>query len=100
MNLLPLTQFVHNSWKNESIGATPFNLLIRHTPTVQLQMSEVSIPKLTRQKEWLERGQLCTQAALRHSQQLLVEWIKRKKGEQYYHSFKEGDQVWLKEMNL
>ena len=33
-NLLPLAQFVHNSWKNESIRATPFNLLIGHIPTI------------------------------------------------------------------
>ena len=35
-NLLPLTQFIHNSWRNESIGATPFDLLIGHTPTIQV----------------------------------------------------------------
>ena len=60
----------------------------------------MSIPELTRQKEWLERGQLCAQAALRHSQQLLAERTKRKKEEQHYHGFKEGDQVWLEGMNL
>ena len=60
----------------------------------------MSIPELMRQKEWLERGQLCAQAALRHSQQLLVERTKRKKGERHYHGFKEGDQVWLKGTNL
>ena len=58
------------------------------------------IPKLTRQKEWLERGRLRAQATLRHAQQLLVERTKRKKGERHYHGFKEGDQVWLEEMNL
>ena len=60
----------------------------------------MSIPKLTQQKEWLERGQLRAQAALRHSQQLLVERTKRKKGEWHYHGFKEGDQVWLEGTNL
>ena len=63
-NLLPLAQFVHNSWRNESTGATPFNLLIGHTPTIQVQSNEMSIPELTRQKEWLEQGRLCAQAAL------------------------------------
>ena len=58
------------------------------------------IPKLTRQKEWLERGRLRAQATLRHAQQLLVERTKRKKGERHYHGFKEGDQVWLEGMNL
>ena len=53
-DLLPLAQFVHNSWRNESIGATPFDLLIGHTPTIQVQNSEMTIPELTRRKEWLE----------------------------------------------
>ena len=60
----------------------------------------MSIPKLTWCKEWLERGRLHTQAALRHAQQLLVERTKRKKGERHHHGFNEGDQVWLKGTNL
>ena len=47
-NLLPLAQFVHNSWRNESIGTTPFDLLIEHTPMIQVQSSEMSIPELMR----------------------------------------------------
>ena len=42
----------------------PFDLLIGHTPTIQVQNGELTIPKLTQQKEWLEQGQLCAQAAL------------------------------------
>ena len=64
VNLLLLAQFVHNSWRNKSTGATPFDLLIRHTPTIQVQSNKMSIPELTRWKEWLERGQLHAQAAL------------------------------------
>ena len=56
VDLLLLAQFVYNSWKNKSIGATPFDLLIGHTPTIQLQTSEIFIPELTQQKEWLEQG--------------------------------------------
>ena len=100
VNLLPLAKFVHNSRRNKSIGTTPFNLLIEHTPTIQVQRGEMSIPELMRQREWLEQGRLRAQATLRHSQQILVERTKRKKGERYYHSFKEGDQVWLEGTNL
>ena len=64
VDLLPLAQFVHNSWRNESIGATPFDLLIGHTPTIQIRSGEISIPELTRCKDWLERGRLRAQAAL------------------------------------
>ena len=67
---------------------------------IQVRSNEVSIPELARRKEWLERGRLRAQAALRHAQQLLVEQTKRKKGERHYHGFKEGDQVWLEGTNL
>ena len=63
-NFLPLAQFVHNIWRNKSTGATPFDLLIGHTPTVQVQSGEMSIPELMRRKEWLEWEQLCAQVAL------------------------------------
>jgi transposase InsO family protein len=35
-NLLPLAQYVHNSWINASMGYTPFELLIGHTPTINV----------------------------------------------------------------
>ena len=63
-NLLPLAQFIHNSWRNESIRATPFDLLIGHTPTIQVHNGEMSIPELMWRREWLERGRLHAQAAL------------------------------------
>ena len=58
VNLLPLAQFIHNSWMNKSTGVTPFKLLIGHTPLIQVQEKDLSIPKLTQQKEWLKQGHL------------------------------------------
>ena len=46
VSLLPLAQFIHNSWTNESIKATLFKLFIGHTPSIQVQKTEISIPKL------------------------------------------------------
>ena len=34
VNLLPLAQFVHNSWMNESLNVTPFDLLIGYTLSI------------------------------------------------------------------
>jgi hypothetical protein len=46
VKLLPLAQYTYNTWINESTKATPFKLLIRHTPTLQIQEHRVSVPKL------------------------------------------------------
>jgi hypothetical protein len=62
--LLPMAQYMHNTWKNESTQATPFKLLIGHTPMIQIEEKDLAVPEITRRKEWLERGRLRAQAAL------------------------------------
>jgi hypothetical protein len=39
VNLLPMVQYVHNSWINTSMGYTPFDLLIGHMPTMSRPFS-------------------------------------------------------------
>ena len=39
-NWLPIAQFVHNSWMNETTKQTPFNLLIGGLPTSHYPMTE------------------------------------------------------------
>jgi hypothetical protein len=65
--LLPMAQYTHNAWKNESTQATPFELLIGHTPTIQIEEKDLAVPEVARRKEGLERGRLRAQAALRHA---------------------------------
>jgi hypothetical protein len=54
--LLPMAQYTHNTWKNESIQATPFELLIGHMPIIQIEEKDLAVPEIARRKEWLERG--------------------------------------------
>jgi hypothetical protein len=54
VDLLPLAQFTHNAWVNESIGAMPFEVLIGHTPTIQEQKQDTNIPEVVQRKGWLE----------------------------------------------
>jgi hypothetical protein len=98
--LLPLAQYVHNTWVNESTGQTPFDLLIGHTPTIHNGSIDATIPEVTRRKEWLERNRLWAQAALKNAQRLLVKRSERKKGQRHYQGFAEGEQVWLEGTNL
>jgi hypothetical protein len=54
VGLLLLAQYTHNMTQNKSTGATPFELLIGCTPTIQVQKQESTIPKVACQKFWLE----------------------------------------------
>ena len=54
VKLLPLAQYTHNMWMNESTKATPFELLIGHTPTMEVQETGISVPEIERRKAWLE----------------------------------------------
>ena len=67
VSLLPLAQFMHNTWVNESTGQTPFDLLIGHTPTIPAETLNIMIPEIARRKEWLEHNWLRAQAALRNA---------------------------------
>ena len=54
VKLLPLAQYTHNAWVNESMKVTPFELLIGHTPMMEIQEHGISVPEIERQKVWLE----------------------------------------------
>jgi hypothetical protein len=56
VNLLPLAQYVHNSWVNMSTRYTPFDLLIRHMPTLNVSHDTMNIPEVNRWKELLEQA--------------------------------------------
>jgi hypothetical protein len=53
-SLLPLAQYVHNSWENSTIGYTPFKLLIGHMPVVHTSHDATTVPEVEKWKEWLE----------------------------------------------
>jgi hypothetical protein len=98
--LLPLAQYIHNTWKNESMNHTPFELLLGHTSTFQMEDQDITLPSLSERKEWLERNRLRAQASIRNSQCLLTTRMEGKKGQCHYQGFAVGDRVWLEGTNL
>jgi hypothetical protein len=58
VDLLPMAQYTHNAWKNESTQATPFDLLIGHTSMIQVEERDLAVPEVARRKEWLKRGRM------------------------------------------
>jgi Chromo (CHRromatin Organisation MOdifier) domain len=100
VNLLPMAQYVHNSWINTSTGYMPFDLLIGHTPTMHVSTDVMNVPEVAQQREWLEQARQRAQAAIRAVQQLIMKWGQRKKGQHHYQGHAVGDMVWLKGANL
>jgi hypothetical protein len=86
VTLLPMVQYVHNSWINTSMGYTPFDLLIGHTPTVNVSTDVTNVPEVAQRKEWLEQARQRAQAAIQTAQQLVLQHGQRKKGQRHYHS--------------
>jgi hypothetical protein len=95
-----MVQYVHNSWINMSTGYMPFDLLISHTPTLNVSTDTTNIPEVTRWKEWLEQVRQRAQATIRAAQQLILKRGQRKKGQCHYHGHVVGDMVWLEGTNL
>jgi hypothetical protein len=100
VNLLPMVQYVHNSWINTSMGYTPFNLLISHMPTMNVSTDITNVPEVACRREWLEQAWQCAQAAIRAAQQLIMQRGQRKKGQHHYQGHMVGDMVWLEGANL
>jgi hypothetical protein len=99
-NLLPLMQYMHNLWINTSMGYMPFDLLIGHTPTLNVSSDTTNVPEVIHRKEWLEQARQRAQAAIRGAQCLVTQQSQRKKGQHHYHGHVVGDLVWLEGANL
>ena len=91
---LPLAEFTHNSWKNESTGQSPFEILMGYNPRAEIFDVTSSIPTVALHlRDWKN--------AREEAQKLMIKaqkkWAKGKVLEQRYQA---GDQVWLEGRNL
>jgi hypothetical protein len=75
VDLLPLAQFVHNSWPNASMKQTPFELLYGANPIIHLFGKSTNIPALNRRQEWLKEVRERTQESIENAQWL---WLKQR----------------------
>jgi hypothetical protein len=65
--LLPMAQFVHNTWPNTTTGYTPFELLIGHTPLVTSTKAISRLPYVTKRSEFLQELREKARTALKHA---------------------------------
>jgi hypothetical protein len=91
---LPLAEFAHNSWQNETTQHSPFKMLMGYKPRAEISDASTPIPTLElHQETWKQ----VRKEAERHIIQAQQQWVQSKKDS---HTFKEGDYVWLEGHNL
>ena len=90
---LPLAEFAHNTWMNETTWESPFTLLMGYNPRADWFNRPLPIPQVA-----LRINQF--KEARRHTQQSMIKaqksWVK-------HHDtpkFQKGDMVWLEGRNL
>jgi hypothetical protein len=71
VNWLPLAQFVHNLWLNETTKQTPFDLLMGHTPTVWQAEKKGKMPAIEWCKAYLMEKRNQVHQAIQRVQDLL-----------------------------
>jgi hypothetical protein len=92
--LLSIAEFAHNSWRNESTGQSPFDLLMGYHLRAEWTTVQSPIAQVTMQIDQIREACGQAQAAMIKAQQ---GWERRR------HTapmFKTGDQVWLDGRNI
>jgi hypothetical protein len=91
---LPIAEFAHNAWRNETTRQTPFSILMGYEPRADISNVPTSIPVLELRREVWKRAR---EDAHKFIIQAQARWAQSKKEGR---TFKEGDQVWLEGRNL
>jgi Chromo (CHRromatin Organisation MOdifier) domain len=98
--LLPLAQFVHNSWPSDVTKRTPFDLLMGFMPKLWSTKTPSTLPEVERRKEWLQLSRDRAQEANQKAQSMVMKRNKQQRGHKAYKPYEEGDCVWLDGKNL
>ena len=86
--LLPIAEFAHNNWPNETTRESPFHILMGYHPRADWTGDKATMPHVTIRIEQFKRARDQAQELMRKAQQ---SWIKHRNTPKY----KVGDQVWL-----
>ncbi len=90
---LPLAEFAHNNWPNETTGESPFFVLYGFNPRTDWTDKPSLIPQVALRLDQFKR-------ARQHTQELMIKaqksWVKHKDMPKYH----KGDLVWLEGHHL
>jgi hypothetical protein len=92
--LLAIAEFAHNSWRNESTGQSPFDLLMGYHPRAEWTAVTSPIPQVTLRLDQIREACDKARTAMIKAQQ---GWERRK---HTVPTFQTGDQVWLDGCNI
>jgi hypothetical protein len=91
---LPIAEFAHNSWHNETTKQSPFQILMGYNPRAEVSDAPTSLPILELRRDIWKKAREDAEKLILQAQQ---RWVQSKKEGR---TFKEGDQVWLEGCNL
>ena len=92
--LLPMAEYAHNSWRNETTKTTPYQTLMGYNPAADWRPVNATVPApITRLEQWTKARQIAY-VQIRSAQE---HWAKAKKEGR---RFQKGDLVWLEGHNL
>ena len=94
-HFLSLAEFAFNSWRNESMKKSPFEVLMGYNPKAEWTTVSSPVPQVTHRLEQIQEARNQASIAMRKAQ---LGWIKDKEKKQ--HVFKKGDQVWPDGRNI
>ena len=94
-HFLSLAEFAFNSWHNESMKKSPFEVLMGYNPRAEWTTVSSPAPQVTHRLEQIQEAQNQASIAMRKAQ---LGWIKHKEKKQ--HVYWKGDQVWLDGRNI
>ncbi len=90
---LPLAEFVHNNWPNETTGESPFFVLYGFNPRADWTDKPSPIPQVALRLDQFKRARQRAQELMIKAQQ---SWVQHKDTPRY----QEGDLVWLEGRHL
>jgi hypothetical protein len=91
--LLPLAEFVHNNWTNETTRESPFHTLMGYHPRADWTDKPSAIPQVTSRVSQLQEARRKAQELMKKAQE---SWVKHRDTPRY----NVGDQVWLEGCHL
>ena len=89
-NLLPITQYIHNTWPNSTTKKAPFKLIMGHVPSTHQSACPSQLPTIQSRIEKIKEARSTAQEAIVKVQQLLV---KNRAGKRMYQPFTLGEKV-------
>ena len=101
VDLLPMAQYVHNSWTSHTTGFTPFKLLMGFTPQIwPISTTSSTLPSLDEMAQFLKELREWAQQAIFNAQQMVLRQWNKTTGQELFQQLSMGNKVWLDGMNL